>query len=280
MAWRGAAWQGWAGRGWAGRGMARRGEAGRGRARLGKAGHGVARHGKAGPGMAWPGEARRGLARRGEARILEQEGQDEMNKVIAIREPTNGGKSAIEFSQPYSVVLQLTGAADLLFHRWNCESVTAKSKAAKNSAAKKTDDIESYVWRDDAGMLCIPGEYVRQVIIDGARFKPDPRSPRKSAMDLFKAGIVSLTQLASLGAKEWDYLDTRRVTVQRNGINRTRPAMKTGWCAQFDLQVLTPEYINPDLLYDVLAMSGRLVGIGDFRPTYGRFNVTRFELAE
>ena len=195
-----------------------------------------------------------------------------------VSDVTNGGKSAIEQGFPYAVAVRAQGSADLLFHRWNCESVDAKSKAAKNSAAKKTDDIESYVWRNEKNELCIPGEYFRQSIIHAAKFKQDPRSPRKSAMDLFKAGVVSLTQLASLGGDEWDYLDTRRVTVQRAGVNRTRPAMRIGWEVDLQFQILTPEYIDPSLFQDVLNTAGRLVGVGDFRPTYGRFNVTNFEV--
>ncbi len=191
---------------------------------------------------------------------------------------TNGGKETIDASIPYAVEVVLEGSADMLFHRWNCESVDAKASAAKNSKAKKTDDIESYVWRNDAGELCVPGEYLRQSIIHAAKFRQDPRSPRKSAMDLFKAGVVSVTLLGSLGTAEWDYLDTRRVMIQRNGINRTRPAMKAGWKAEFVLQILTPEYIDSMFLQDVISMAGRLVGVGDFRPTYGRFNIQQFKV--
>jgi len=97
-------------------------------------------------------------------------------------------------------------------------------------------------------------------------------------MDLFKAGVVSLTDLASLGVKDWDYLDRRRVMVQRNGITRVRPAMLKGWKATFLLQVLLPEYIDPQMLNEVIQQAGRFVGIGDFRPTYGRFVVTKFEV--
>ena len=193
---------------------------------------------------------------------------------------TNGGKDSIDASLPYAVAVGLAGSSDMLFHRWNCEAVDTKSKAAKNSKAKKTDDVESYVWRNEAGEICIPGEYLRQSIIHAAKFRQDPRSPRKSAMDLFKAGVVSLTSDASLGKTTWDYLDTRRVMIQRNGINRTRPAMKVGWKAEFILQILTPEYIDASFLNDVVSMAGRLVGIGDFRPTYGRFNVVKFEVIE
>lgn len=193
---------------------------------------------------------------------------------------TNGGKEAIDASLPYVVDVALAGASDLLFHRWNCESVATKSAAAKNSKAKKTDDIESYVWRNEREEICLPGEYLRQSIIHAAKFRQDPRSPRKSAMDLFKAGVVSLTHLASFGTKEWDYLDTRRVMIQRNGINRTRPAMRVGWKAEFQLQILTPEYIDATFLNDVVSMAGRLVGVGDFRPTYGRFNIVGFQIVQ
>lgn len=199
-----------------------------------------------------------------------------MNRVISKSEVTNGAESVYSVSLPYQVSLMIEGSADMLFHRWNTEAVDAKAKAAKNSAAKKTDDVESYVYRDDAGTLALPGEYLRQSIIHSAKFRQDPRSPRKSAMDLYKAGVVSLTPLASLGVKDWDYLDTRRVMIQRNGINRIRPAMRAGWKATFDLMVNVPEYINRNDLREVIEQAGRLIGLGDFRPTYGRFGVILF----
>ena len=202
-----------------------------------------------------------------------------MAKAKIVSEVSNGGKTAIESGFPYAVYVTVEGASDMLFHRWNCEAVDAKSKAAKNSVAKKTDDVESYIWRNNENEICIPGEYFRQAIIHAAKFKQDPRSPRKSAMDLFKAGVVSLTGLASLGTVEWDYLDTRRVMIQRAGVNRTRPAMQQGWTTDLEFQVLTPEYIDPAMFQEVLNTAGRLVGVGDFRPTFGRFFIKQFEVA-
>lgn len=203
-----------------------------------------------------------------------------MSKVTTLKakgDVTNGAANTIAASEPYTVIVALEGAADFLFHRWNPEAVEEKAKAAKNSAAKKTDDIESYVYRTDDGQLAIPGEYLRQAIIHAAKFRQDPRSPRKSAMDLFKAGVVSLTALASVGKDRWDYEDKRRVVIQRNGVNRIRPALKAGWRAEFQLMVMLPEYIARDDLNQVISNAGRLVGLGDFRPTYGRFHITRFE---
>jgi hypothetical protein len=213
------------------------------------------------------------------ARFLQE---NEVNKVVKLKteefDPTNGAAETIGLSEPYIVRAAVSGVADFLFHRWNPEAVDAKASAAKGSKAKKSDDIESYVYRNDAGGLCIPGEYFRQSIIAAAKFRQDPRSPRKSAMDLYKAGVISLTQLAPLGVDAWDYEDRRRVVIQRNGVNRTRPAMKAGWSVEIELQVNLPEYIPQADLLEVLTNAGRLIGVGDFRPSYGRFQVTSFNL--
>jgi hypothetical protein len=190
--------------------------------------------------------------------------------------PTNSAKDDIELQFPYIVRVQITGTADFLFHRWHPEAVKEKEKAAKGSKAKRSDNIESYVYRLDNGHLAIPGVYLRGSIITAARSLQDPRSPRKSAMDLYKAGITSLTTLADLGKPTWDYLDERRVIVQRNAVNRTRPAIKEPWVVAFELMVNIPEYIRPAELNAVIQMAGRLVGIGDYRPTYGRYQVTQF----
>lgn len=230
--------------------------------------------GTAGPGMAWTGRLWFGKATQFMGITMTAK-----RTPVAIAPASNGGAHAIAFEEPYVATVTITGACDLLFHAWNNEAVEAKSKAAKNSAAKKMDDLESYVYRNAEGYLCVPGEYLRMSIINAGRYMQDPRSPRKSCMDLFKAGITSLTQLSSLGVKDWDYEDRRRVVVQRSAVTRVRPAIREGYQAAFDLQINTPEYISDVLLREAITKAGRLVGIGDFRPTFGRFHLTGFSVA-
>jgi hypothetical protein len=194
-----------------------------------------------------------------------------------LSEVSNDALQAIQFAVPYTAKIGIEGVSPLLFHKWSCESIAEKAGAAKGSKAKKSDDINSYVWRNSREELCVPGEYLRQSVIHAAKYVQDPRSPRKSAMDLFKAGLLMHTELASLGVKDWDFLDQRRVVIQRNGITRMRPAMYAGWKATFELEVILPEYINRPLLQLALMNAGRLIGLGDFCPTYGRFSITRFD---
>lgn len=193
---------------------------------------------------------------------------------------SNGAKSLIDETTPYLARVSVQGVAPLLFHSWNNESVEEKAKSAKGSKAKKTDDIESYVYRTDKGHLGIPGKNFYASVVEAGRYVQDPRSPRKSARDLCRAGIVPMTIVAPFEpkTKNWDYLDKQRVTIQRASITRSRPAMRDGWRVTFDLLINLPEYIPQVLLTKLLNDAGRLVGVCDYRPTYGRFTVVGFDI--
>ena len=199
-------------------------------------------------------------------------------------EPTNGAAPDVVLESPYVVEFTIEGVCPILFHAWNNEAVAEKAIARKGSAAKKTDNVESYVYRDGKKNICIPGTYVYGSMCDkkngAAKYRQDPRSPRASAVKLFQAGIAPLTELASLGSAKWDYLDERRAVVQQQGITRQRPAFNAGWRAQFQFTVSLPEYISPAFFLEVLSLAGRVVGVGDFRPTYGRFQAVEFKVLE
>jgi hypothetical protein len=210
-------------------------------------------------------------------------------EVIALGgDVSDAGADIYAMERPYQAVVRVTGDAPILFHRWQSESVDAKAAAPKGSRAKKTDDIASYVWRNEEGNLCLPGEYLRCSLVDpkngAAKYQQDPRSPRKSALDLFRAGVVALTELAPITradggvAGHWEYIDRRRVRVSQAGITRERPALNAGWSAEVVLMVLLPQYIGESLLLRTLVDAGRLVGVADFRPVFGRFSVTHFEV--
>jgi hypothetical protein len=190
----------------------------------------------------------------------------------------NDAKRIIATAEPYLVHIGIRGTSKLLMKSWSPEAVEAKAAAAKGSKAKKTDDVESYVVRNGNRVICMPAEYLRQSIIHAAKYQQDPRSPRKSAMDLFKAGLVAVDELMPLGKTTWDFLDKRRAVVQRSGINRIRPGFHEGWQVEGLFEVLLPEYITPERLQEALSTAGRVVGVGDFRPTFGRFAPARFDL--
>lgn len=186
------------------------------------------------------------------------------------------GAFGIGGDRPWIADFTIKGTSSLVFHRW---AVDDGDGPAAKKGANKTDNVDSYVFRCDDGTIGLPGEYVRQAMIAAAKYHKDPRSARAAATGLFKAGIVSNTELASLGSDDWDYLDRRRAVVQRQGITRVRPAFQPGWEATFQFSVLLYEYITPQLFMDVLRDAGQFAGVGDMRPSYGRFATVKFEVS-
>ena len=195
---------------------------------------------------------------------------------------SNGGERGVDILLPYRAVVTVVGVAPYLFHGWNNEAVASKGKAAKGSKEKKEDDVESYVYRTESGVLGIATRQLAAAIREAGRYVPDPRSPRKSMRDLLKAAIVPLDLVSPFNPprKEWDYLDKQRAVVQRNAITRTRPAMVDGWEVSFHLLVTLPEYVPGATLLALANQAGRLCGLGDYRPTFGRFEVKGFEVLQ
>jgi len=186
----------------------------------------------------------------------------------------------------YKALVTLEGTSDMLFHVWNCDVVEQKSKSPKSSARRKTDDPEHLVARDEHGVLCIPAEYLRGSIANAGRSVPDPRSARKSCYDLVRASVVVSPPLAQISANghaktSWDYIHKARVRVNPSGaITRQRPAVQKGWTASFQIDCLAGDYISPEVLRSLIEYAGTHVGLGDFRPIYGRFRIVNFEVSK
>jgi hypothetical protein len=96
--------------------------------RYGSIWRGKPRHGAAlvGQGQARQGKPWWGMAGFGE--VLMTTGATAIGGDV-----TNGATNAIAAGAPYIVRVNVVGTADLLFHRWNCDAVAEKSKAAKGS---------------------------------------------------------------------------------------------------------------------------------------------------
>ena len=62
------------------------------------------------------------------------------------------------------------------------------------------------------------------------------------------------------------------VAVQKSRVIRIRPMIPTGWSITFDLE-FDETIVNPKNLFQAMSDAGALVGLGDWRPKFGRFLV-------
>jgi hypothetical protein len=202
-----------------------------------------------------------------------------VRQLTVARKPTNDWDSFVEQSEPWRAAVTIQGTADLFFNRWSVEMQEGVEDRPKG--AKLQGDPELCVYRDSDGNLSVTAEMVRMAMVNAGKFFKSPQNPRASLVQLLKAGLIVTPPMLSLGTDHWDYLDKRRVRIPRGGsINKTRPVMALGWTVSFEVENLIPEYVTATRLNEVIAKAGRFFGVGDFRPTYGRFQVTKFELIE
>jgi hypothetical protein len=79
-----------------------------------------------------------------------------------------------------------------------------------------------------------------------------------------------------LGKREPDEIDKRPVVVRGSRILRQRPMMREGWELSFTINILE-EQLPSEVVRKILEHAGKYVGIGDFRPRFGRFEVVEFK---
>jgi len=190
----------------------------------------------------------------------------------------------------YTASVRIKGIAPLIQHRFPMPDLSTLSKGGQKSTGAKdyTQEWREYFYIDGYGQIYQPSSHIEGALVKAAvNFKVTGKRG-KSYKDLFSANIVvdperiphaGFTVPEELGTDGDQplYLDVRPVLVQRARVVRIRPAFKAGWELAFDIQCLDDE-VQPDLLQDVLALAGKTVGIGDYRPKFGRFSVTHFEV--
>lgn len=160
-----------------------------------------------------------------------------------------------------------------------------KALKAQTSKKKKSDeDQETIAQAEFNGGLYfdeklgpyIPGAMLDAMMIGGARktklgkvFESCVRTPD----DAYKLEYVGPRTREALWANP-KFRDRRGVKVTTSRVIRTRPKF-TDWKVTFTIE-LTPCELNETDLKTAIINAGVYIGIGDFRPRFGRFTLDSF----
>lgn len=189
----------------------------------------------------------------------------------------------------YTVSTCIEGIAPLMQHRFPVPELETISKGGNRSTGAKdyTQEWREYLYADSDGQIYQPASHIEGALIKAAASFKIAGKRGKTYKDLFQANVFidperiphkgyTVPEVLDTDGDKGLYLDVRPVVVQRARVVRIRPCFKPGWKLEFEIQVIDDE-IQPGLLQDVLTLAGKAVGIGDYRPRFGRFNVVRFD---
>lgn len=179
--------------------------------------------------------------------------------------------------------ITLTGTAELLMHNArlsNPMDPAAKAMKAVTSKRIKTDgDHEELARLEHFGSLYldpeigpfIPGQNIERCLVDAGKVT-------KSGVKVTRGVFVStnINPLAYVGPRDADGLwadenfrHIASVKVQQNRIMRCRPVFRQ-WRTAAE-GTLDTAVLSLDELQSIADTAGAMIGIGDYRPRYGRF---------
>lgn len=187
-----------------------------------------------------------------------------------------------------TIKVKWTGIRPLVMHNGLMADPTnplvRRIKEITSKGSKKLTDSD-YEERDrlewDAGLywdlqdgLIMPSDNIERCIQLGAQ---KSRIGKDVQAAVFCATPHVIINHAGPKDKDKLYADPRYtlrkgVAVQKSRIIRIRPMIPTGWSMTFDIE-FDEGIVNPKNLFKAMADAGSLVGLGDWRPKFGRFLV-------
>lgn len=188
--------------------------------------------------------------------------------------------------------LQVTwkGISPLIMH--SCQGVNPLNPITKElkkytSKRNKTDedlikisDLEwesGAYWKEGLG-LYIPAENVEATIRNGGKAFKKGRDFEKyvTVTDLYIPFFYGEDLTKEALIQNYEYRDTRIMTVQKSRVLRTRPRFDQ-WNITFNL-MYDETKMDLDTIVNSMEYSGQYVGLCDSRPKYGKFCATIEEL--
>lgn len=186
--------------------------------------------------------------------------------------------------------VSVTGIRPLLMHNGlmadpTNEYVRAIKKITSKGSKKMTDSdyIErdrleweaGLYWSDDLNGLALPSDNLERCIQEGAK-------KNRLGKDFAAAVFVQEPEVEvkhRLSGKTKDFIRDdegytlrKGVKVQLARIIRIRPMVPTGWSATFTVEY-DESIVNRQAVIQALTEAGALIGLGDWRPKFGRFTV-------
>jgi len=191
----------------------------------------------------------------------------------------------------YQVNVKVQGTSVMLQHRFPIPTYEEMGSGGTKSTGAKDyrEEWRQSLYVDDKNGVYQPANHFELAMVKAAvNFKVTGKRG-KSYKDMVSANVVIDPEKILFGIenpKDLDtdadkplYLDLRPVVIQRARVVRIRPAFKPGWELEFTINVLDNE-LPANMLQDILVLAGKTVGIGDYRPKFGRFAVVKFDVVK
>lgn len=186
--------------------------------------------------------------------------------------------------------ISITGTAELLMHSARLSNpldpVAKAMKKVTSKRAKTDEDHEELARLEHAGSLYhdeevgpyIPGENIQRCLVDAAKVTRAGVKVTRGvfiATDVNPLGYAGPRDVAGLWADE-NFRHVASVKVQQNRVMRCRPRFRQ-WRVEAEGHLDTA-VLSFEELEEIANTAGAMIGLGDYRPRFGRFTAEVIKL--
>jgi hypothetical protein len=156
---------------------------------------------------------------------------------------------------------------------------TIKKKTDADEIAIQRIDWQAALYHDEDIGPYVPSDNIEAMIREGAKLSKGGKDVQRGVTvledraPLQYKGPRDIEGLYNGGAS--DFIDARGVRNQTSRIIRCRPIFKK-WSLTFTAAFDSTVIKNADTLRGFIEDAGRLCGLGDYRPKFGRFQIAEF----
>ncbi len=184
-----------------------------------------------------------------------------------------------------AIEFHVEGISPLLMHNGqlaNPLNPIVKQMKALTAQRKKTDEIHAELSRLEFkaglylsadGTVEVPSEVIESCLVEGAK-KSKLGKQFKSAIAVLENAPLDYGEKLTpdqLWERNEEFADVRGVKVGASRVMRTRPIFRN-WRLKFEVS-FNPDLLNPENIVQAVADAGAQVGLCDYRPKFGRFQI-------
>lgn len=167
----------------------------------------------------------------------------------------------------------IQGVAPLLFNKMDIEELEPSEGAGRGrvTTESRIEEAKRRIYKNEKGVY-LPGWNFKQCLLEGSK-RSGLKVGRGSLMPYLQASVFPDRELYFIGKTEADEIHTtwgRRPPRTGGATIVRRPMLYEGWQLAFGLNVMDDRR-SPGEIRRSLEEAGLLVGLGSWRPEYGRF---------
>lgn len=178
------------------------------------------------------------------------------------------------------VTFKITGTSPMLQH--NPSAMAPQNGGVKKATKIPTaeEEAEAGLYRMSDGNLYFPSIAFRSALLSSGVGK---KIGKQTAWKMVACGVFTMEPECPLFSakngkplKTYTKINVARAVLKKCGaVIRCRPELQD-WACKLPLEI-EDDFITPSMVLELLTLSGRIIGVGDWRPErkgpYGRFTV-------